>query len=166
MAKQTAKKAKRGTQSRGRRAPKKAASKSTRAKTRTRTAARSRGASSSGIDAIAKRIVAVTTSHDDAGTLALYADNVESTEMGQPTTSGIDAIKQKFEMWRSMTTAASFTPRTVAVSGNTIVIEWKGMVTLAASGNTVEMNEVAVHEIAGGKIVRERYYYNPTSLQP
>jgi ketosteroid isomerase-like protein len=170
MAKKTVRKAKakRATQSRTRRAPKKAAGKSTRAKTRTKTAARPRpraAAPSGGLDAIAKRIVAATTSNDEAATLALYADNCESTEMGQPPVTGVDGIKRKFEGWRAMTTNASFTPRTVAVSGNTIVIEWRGTVTLAASGKTVQMDEVAVHEIAGGKIVRERYYYDPSTLR-
>jgi hypothetical protein len=28
------------------------------------------------------------------------------------------------------------------------------------------MPEVAVHEIKGGRIARERYYYNPMALAP
>jgi len=30
----------------------------------------------------------------------------------------------------------------------------------------VKMPEVAVHEINGGKIARERFYYNPMVLMP
>jgi ketosteroid isomerase-like protein len=115
--------------------------------------------------ALAQRIVDVTLANDDAASLALYADSIESREANTPPSVGIDAIKQKFEMWRGMTSSASFTPRSIAVDGNTIVIEWEGRVTLAASGRVVDLNEVAVHEIDGGKIVKERFYYDPSVLQ-
>jgi ketosteroid isomerase-like protein len=68
-------------------------------------------------------------------------------------------------MWRSMVTDAAFLPRSVVADGHTIVIEWDGRVTLAASGRVAELNEVAVHEIENGKIVRERFYYDPSVLQ-
>ena len=114
---------------------------------------------------LADRIVAVTVQPDDEAILALYAADVESSEPGQPPMVGLDALKQKFEMWRAMTSSASFRPRNVAICGNTILVEWEGTVTLAANGKTVAMNEVAIHEIADGRIVRERYYYDPAQLQ-
>jgi ketosteroid isomerase-like protein len=115
---------------------------------------------------LAQRIVDVTIANDDAAMLGLYADNIESKEANNPPSFGIDAIKQKFAMWRGMVSDAVFTPRAVVADGRTIVIEWEGRVTLAASGRVAEMNEVAVHEIAGGKIVKERFYYDPSVLQP
>ncbi len=180
MAKQTSRKSKAGTRRgakagmrRGaRRGTKKVGGKNTRAKARTKTTRTSTAArrpsppATSAIEAIAKRIVEVSTANDDEAIFGLYADGVESTEMGQPPVIGIDGIKRKLEMWRGMTTSASFRPRSVATGGNTVMIEWEGTVTLAASGNTVKMDEVAVHEIAGGKIVRERYYYDPAALRP
>jgi ketosteroid isomerase-like protein len=33
-------------------------------------------------------------------------------------------------------------------------------------GRTVNLREVAVHEIKDGKIQRERFYYNPMDLAP
>src|SRR5437870_2860314 len=42
----------------------------------------------------AKRIVDLTVTHDDEASFGLYADNVESVEMGMPPTSGIEAIRQ------------------------------------------------------------------------
>lgn len=114
---------------------------------------------------IAQRIIDLTIANDDEATLALYADNVESKEANNPPSVGIDAIKEKFTMWRGMVSDSAFTPRSVTLDGHTIMIEWEGRVTLAASGRVAEMNEVAVHEIADGKIVRERYYYDPTALQ-
>jgi ketosteroid isomerase-like protein len=114
---------------------------------------------------LAQRIVDLTVANDDAATLALYADNVESREASMPASVGIEAIKQKFAMWRGMVSDAAFTPRSVVADGRTIVIEWDGRVTLAASGRLVDFPEVAVHEIAGGKIVKERFYYDPSLLQ-
>ena len=33
-------------------------------------------------------------------------------------------------------------------------------------GRTVQLTEVAVHEIKDGKIQSERYYYDPSALAP
>ena len=115
--------------------------------------------------ALAQRIIDVTVANDDDATLALYAENIESKEANNPASVGLEAIKQKFAMWRGMVSDAAFTPRSVVVDGNTIMIEWEGRVTLAASGRVAELNEVAVHEIAGGKIVKERFFYDPSVLQ-
>lgn len=115
--------------------------------------------------ALADRIVAITVANDDEATLGLYAPDVESIEMSQPPLSGLDSIKQKMQMWRSMTSSASFEPHRVLVGDDTIIIEWIGTVTLASSGKTVELKEVAVHEIKDGKIARERFYYDPATLQ-
>jgi ketosteroid isomerase-like protein len=115
---------------------------------------------------LAKRIVELTVAGDDEATLGLYADGIESTEMGMPTSVGLDAIRQKFVGWRNMVSQSAFRPRRVCVDGNTIMIEWDGRVTLAANGKVVDLLEVAVHEIENGKIARERYYYNPAALAP
>jgi ketosteroid isomerase-like protein len=115
--------------------------------------------------ALAQRIVDLTIANDEAGMLALYDANVESKEASSPAAVGIEAIKSKFKMWQSMVTDAAFTPVTVVADGNAIVIEWAGRVTLAASGRLAEMDEVAVHEIRNGKIVKERFYYDPAVLQ-
>lgn len=116
--------------------------------------------------ALAQRIVDLTVSNNDDAAFALYADGVESKEAGNPPSFGLEAIKQKFTMWRGMVSNAAFLPRSVTADGHTIVIEWDGKVTLAASGRVVDFHEVAVHEIENGKIVRERFYYDPSVLQP
>ena len=116
--------------------------------------------------ALAQRIVDLTVGNQDEESLALYADNVESREANNPPMVGIDAVREKFKMWRGMVSDTAFSPRSVAADGNTIIIEWEGRVTLAASGRVAELNEIAVHEIENGKIVRERFYYDPSVLQP
>jgi ketosteroid isomerase-like protein len=114
---------------------------------------------------LAKKIVDLTVTNNDEGAFALYADNVISREMGQPPMTGIDAIKQKFAMWRGMVSDSTFRAANVWVDGNTIVIEWDGRVTLAPSGRVVNLQEIAIHEIEGGKIARERFYYDPAVLR-
>jgi ketosteroid isomerase-like protein len=114
--------------------------------------------------ALAQHIIAVSLSDDDERILGLYADDIESSEAGQPPMVGLAALRGKFAGWRSMTTDTHFEPRRVCVDGNVIVIEWVGRVTLAASGRQAELREIAVHEIRNGKIAREAFYYNPAAL--
>ena len=116
------------------------------------------------VRALAKRIVALTVANDDEATFGLYDPNVESAEMGQPATRGLDALRTKFEGWRNFVSSARFEPKRVVVDGNTIVIEWVGNIVLAATGKEAQMHEVAVHEVKNGKIVREAYFYNPAAL--
>ncbi len=116
--------------------------------------------------ALAQRIVDATLADDDAAMLALYAEEVESREAGQPPLVGREAIRGKFAAWREMVSDAVFQPRSVLVDGHTIAIEWTGRVTLAGSGRIAELTEIAVHEIANGRIVRERFYYDPAALAP
>jgi ketosteroid isomerase-like protein len=53
----------------------------------------------------------------------------------------------------------------VWVGPKTICIEWDATVNVR-DGRTVKLQEVAVHEIHGGKIQRERFYYDPNALAP
>ena len=114
--------------------------------------------------ALAQRIIDVTIADDDEQILGLYAEDVESSEAGQPPMVGLDALRGKLAGWRNMVTDTSFEPRRVLVDGNAIVIEWVGRVTLAATGRQAELHEVAIHEIRDGKIAREAFFYNPAAL--
>ena len=114
---------------------------------------------------LAQRIVDLTVNHDDESSFALYAANVQSIEPGQPPMVGIEAIKQKFAGWHAMAPQSTWRARSVTVDGNTIVIEWEGDVTFA-TGKQATLNEVAIHEVENGKIVRERFYYDRAAIQP
>ena len=122
------------------------------------------GGQNDAMRALAQRIIDVTIADHDDAILALYADDIESTEAGQPPMVGLDALRGKLAGWRNMVTDTSFEPRRVVVDGNLIVIEWVGRVTLAADGRKAELHEVAVHEIRDGKIAREAFFYNPAAL--
>jgi ketosteroid isomerase-like protein len=115
---------------------------------------------------LAQRLAELTVNHEDEKAFAFYADNVESSEAGMPAVVGIDAIKQKFAMWRGMVSDSTWRARNVWVDGSAIIIEWAGRITFAATGKQVNFNEVAIHEVENGKIVRERFYYDPSVMQP
>jgi len=118
------------------------------------------------VRALARRIVDLSTANDDDAIFGLYADDVESIEMNMPAAVGLDAIRAKFEGWRNMVTDPKFTATNVWVDGNHIIVEWVGDVTIAATGKQAQLREIAIHEIKNGKIKRERYYYDPSALQP
>ena len=115
---------------------------------------------------LARRIVDLTIQENDTAAFDLYAIDIESAEPGMPPQVGLDAIKQKFTMWRGMVSESSWTARNVWVDGTTIIIEWSGRVRLSATGTEAVLDEIAIHETENGKIVRERFYYNPAALQP
>lgn len=113
---------------------------------------------------IARSIVTATSVADEKRMLTLYADSVESEEAGQLPTYGIEAIKQKNEQWNKMVSDARWHARNLWADGQTVIIEWEAQLTLRPGGRKVLFREIAVHEVRGGKIVRERYYYDPSIL--
>jgi ketosteroid isomerase-like protein len=113
---------------------------------------------------IARSIVTATSVADEKRMVSLYADSVESEEAGQLPTYGIEAIKQKNEQWSKMVSDARWHARNLWADGQTIIIEWEAQLTLRPGGRKVLFREIAVHEVRGGKIVRERYYYDPSIL--
>jgi len=167
MAKKLARQKKRASTARK---PKPAAKRSTRAKVnrpaRRKPAPRRPAAAGNPVREIAKRIVELTVNQNDEESFAIYSDNVESVEPGMPAAVGIDSIRQKFAMWRSMVSDSSWQARNVWVDGNAIIIEWAARVTFAATGKMADLNEVAIHEVVNGKIVRERFYYDRAAMQP
>lgn len=114
---------------------------------------------------LADRIVDMANGDHGDAVFDIYADDVESIEMNQPATVGLDAIRQKLEGWNNMVSNPKFTAKNVWVDGNTIIVEWVGDVTMNASGKQAILREIAIHEIKDGKIQRERYYYDPQALQ-
>jgi ketosteroid isomerase-like protein len=113
---------------------------------------------------IARAIVTATSVDDEKRMLSLYADAVESQEADENPSFGIEAIKRKFQNWKEMTSNASWHARNLWVDGQTVLIEWEGQITMRG-GRRIPFREVAIHEIRNGKIVRERFYYDPALLR-
>ena len=155
-----ARKASRSKGSRRPRAAKRAA--------RPKAAARDRAAkpaAGSALLALARRIVRAT--QDPAGlTLRdLYAEGAVSREATGDVATGIAELEAKLARWESMQAHTDWTPRNVFTDGDSICIEWDATVRMR-DGRIVPLSEVAIHQVRDGRIVAERFYYNPQALAP
>lgn len=110
---------------------------------------------------IARSIVTSTCVWDEKRMLSLYAPEVEAQEPGREPTFGIAAIEQKLARWNRRVAEQRWYARNLWVDGQTVIVEWEASLTLRSSGRRKLLREVAIHEIRNGKIVRERYYYDP-----
>jgi hypothetical protein len=117
------------------------------------------------LEGLARRIVAVTSDPSKFKIPELYAADCESVEVSGDVDRGHEGIEKKYQRWEQMQKGVRWKARHVVIGKNVICIEWDADVTLN-DGRTVKLQEVAIHEIKGGKIGRERYYYNPLALMP
>jgi ketosteroid isomerase-like protein len=126
--------------------------------------AAARSSSGSSIDAIARKIVKYGVDPRGLKLSDLYTDDCTSQEAGpgEPVV-GLAALQRKIEQWEEMVDEATFKPRNVLAAGKHVMIEWDGEVRFK-NGRSAKLAEVAVHEIRGGKIAAERYYYDPAPI--
>ena len=127
-------------------------------------AARTAAKAGSSLDAFARRIVKLT-SQPHVALKELYAENCSSTEAAGGTVTGMAALEGKLKQWEAMQSGTTWRARSVWTGKNKVCIEWDAVVHLR-DGRTVNLPEVAVHEVKGGKIVAERFYYNPAAFAP
>ena len=116
------------------------------------------------LEALARRIVRAT-SLPVFPVRDFYTEDAVSEEATGDVSRGIAGLEDKNRRWGEMQTGSKWKARNVWCRGNTICIEWDAQVTLR-DGRTVPLREVGVHEIKGGKIAAERFYYNPMALAP
>lgn len=116
------------------------------------------------LEGLARRIVKAA-SDPEVRLGELYASDCVSEEASGDVAHGIAGLEEKIRRWEQMQQGARFEPRHVWLGKNTVCIEWDAKVDLR-DGRSVELREVAVHEVENGKIVAERYYYNPMVLGP
>jgi ketosteroid isomerase-like protein len=96
----------------------------------------------------------------------LYADDVESAEAGSPSPDkprvihGKQAVLGKTDWWYASTITHSSDIRGPFPHGDdSFAVIFKMDVTMKDIGQRFQMEEVAVYEVKGGKVVRERFYY-------
>jgi ketosteroid isomerase-like protein len=117
-----------------------------------------------GIEAVARKIVRATQ-QPGFPFVTLYAPDCTSAEpMGEPA-RGHAGLEEKNARWAQMQLSSKWTARNVWTGKRTVCIEWDGEVQLR-DGRTVNLREIAVHEIKDGKIQHERFYYDPMALAP
>ena len=138
-----------------------------RAPARKKGGATKKAAAPPGLEGLARKIVRMSQgpSFGAAEIRELYAPDASSVEASGATAHGYAALEAKMKGWEQMAAGMVSKPRNVWTGRSTICIEWDSTVTMR-DGRTVELREVAVHEIKNGKIQRERYYYNPAALAP
>ncbi len=147
-----------------------AAKKSTRAKAVGRKAAGAAGKRATkptpSVESVARKIVRVTKNLSQLKLADLYSESCSSIEPGpgEPVV-GLEALDQKLASWMSSVEQQTWKPRNVWIKGNTIAIQWDAELKFK-DGRSVAFEEVAVREVRGGKIVAERYYYDPSVLAP
>jgi ketosteroid isomerase-like protein len=120
-----------------------------------------------GLEGLARKIVRMSQgpSFGAAEIRELYAPDATSVEASGATAQGYSGLEAKMKGGEQMAAAMVSKPRNVWTGRNTICIEWDSAVTMR-DGRTVQLHEIAVHEIKNGKIQSERYYYNPAALAP
>jgi ketosteroid isomerase-like protein len=142
-------------------APRKRVAKARKAVRRSKRAARP---AKPDIVAVARRIVRATQK-PGFPFVTLYAPDCTSAEPRGEPARGHAGIEEKNARWAQMQTSTHWKARNVWTGRNTVCIEWDGEVTLR-DGRTVSLREIAVHEIKNGKILHERFYYDPGALAP
>jgi ketosteroid isomerase-like protein len=115
-------------------------------------------------EALVKKILKYTAQDSVHEHLSeLYTEDCVAVEPTGDTAIGYEGLTTKFEQWRSMQEHSSFEARNVWIKGNVIAIEWEGEIKLR-DGRNISFQEVAVHELRGGRIASERFYYNPAIM--
>jgi len=117
------------------------------------------------LEAVARRIVEATIKPEKFVIKDLYTTDCISQEAAGEPAVGHAGLELKLKRWEAMQKGTTWRARSVALGKNLICIEWDAKVTMN-DGRVVPLPEVAIHEIRGGKIARERFYYNPTALMP
>jgi len=127
--------------------------------------AKPRSAPGSGLLALARKIVRATREPQRFDLRDLYAEGAVSREATGDIATGFAELEAKLARWDSMQERTEWNPRKVFAEGDSICIEWDATV-WTRDGRVVPLAEVAVHEVRDGKIVSERFYYNPRVFAP
>src|SRR5579884_2210020 len=98
----------------------------------------------------------------DEAARTLYSQDILSVEAGappgqSPETKGFDAVMKKGEWWVANHEVHSSTVEGPLVAGSHFAVTFKMDVTNKPQGKRFHMEEIAVYEVADGKIVKEQF---------
>jgi ketosteroid isomerase-like protein len=114
---------------------------------------------------LANRILAAMDDERNIDLGKFYTEDAVSVEPAGGTLVGLQQLRSKLAGWLAGLRSSSWKARHIFVSKNAVCIEWEADLVMK-DGRQVKLNEVAVHELRGEKICRERYYYDPRALMP
>ncbi len=97
-------------------------------------------------------------------TKALYSPDIVSVEAtpmpdGSRECKGLDAVLAKGEWWTSNHEVHSLKVEGPLVAGSAFCVRFKMDVTFKPTGKRMEMDELGVYHVQGGKIVKEEFLY-------
>jgi ketosteroid isomerase-like protein len=95
----------------------------------------------------------------------LYADNVVSVEAAVPKgmereAKGLAAVKAKGQWWEDNHEIHSASVTGPWPHDDRFVVGFQIDVTFKPSGQRMQMDEVGLYQVQGGKIVREEFFYD------
>jgi hypothetical protein len=97
--------------------------------------------------------------------MALYGPDIVSVEAAAPPgqsreAKGLDAVKAKAEWWNANHEVHSAKVEGPLVAGSHFAVTFKMDVTFKPQNKRSQMEEIAIYQVADGKIVREEFFYN------
>lgn len=119
---------------------------------------------------VADRLVSLCREGNFEGAVReLYHKDIVSTEpagaQGPERLQGFDNVIQKTIEWgKSVEEVHSSKVSGPIVAGNHFAVSMEVEVTMKGAGR-IRMDEVAVYEVANGKITRDQFFYNPAPNQ-
>src|SRR5262245_29496483 len=128
-------------------------------------AAKALAAPAAALAALVRRIVHATQDPSAFSLRELYAEGPASPEANGHVATGLDELEAKLAHWNSVQDRSEWTPRRIFADGDAICIEWDATVHMR-DGRVVPLSEVAIHQVRDGRIVAERFYYDPKALAP
>jgi ketosteroid isomerase-like protein len=114
---------------------------------------------------LANRILAAMDDERSIDLGKFYTEDAVSVEPAGGSLTGLQALRSKLAGWLAGLRSSSWKARHIFVSKSAVCIEWEADLVMK-DGRQVKLSEVAVHELRGEKICRERYYYDPRALMP
>jgi ketosteroid isomerase-like protein len=114
---------------------------------------------------LANRILAAMDDEKNLDLGKFYTEDAVSVEPAGGTLTGLQALRSKLAGWLAGLRSSNWKARHVFVSKNAVCIEWEADLVFK-DGRQLTLSEVAVHELRGEKICKERYYYDPRALMP
>lgn len=114
---------------------------------------------------LANRILAAMDDEKSIDLGKFYTEDAVSLEPAGGSLTGLQALRSKLAGWLAGLRSSNWKARHVFVSKNAVCIEWEAELVMK-DGRQITLSEVAVHELRGEKICKERYYYDPRALMP
>jgi ketosteroid isomerase-like protein len=114
---------------------------------------------------VADRLVKLCSQGKFNEAMELYSPDIVSLEAGAPPgqsreSKGLAAVKAKGEWWNANHEVHSTVVEGPLVAGSRFAVTFKMDITLKPQSRRFQMEEIAVYQVADGKIVHEEFFYN------